>query len=154
MQRQPSPAAVAVLAAFCLVSYLYPAAAKPRREADSQALRELEEQWLHASDAATLERILAPDFIHVVPAAVFLTKPQHIAWFRQHPPPAGEQLRFERLEIRFYDQVGIVNGIVAAGGAPGKAPSRTAFTDVFAYRDGRWQAVNGQENRVEQTPPR
>jgi hypothetical protein len=25
---------------------------------------------------------------------------------------------------------------------------RTVFTDVFVWRDGRWQAVNAQENTV------
>jgi len=28
----------------------------------------------------------------------------------------------------------------------GQETSRGVFTDVFAYRDGRWQAVNAQEN--------
>jgi hypothetical protein len=34
----------------------------------------------------------------------------------------------------------------------GKELDRTMFTDVFVYRDGRWQAVNGQENGVRAAP--
>jgi hypothetical protein len=47
--------------------------------------------------------------------------------------------------------VGIVNGTVITSDGHGKEVDRTVFTDVFAYHDGRWQAVNAQENRVEKT---
>ena len=30
----------------------------------------------------------------------------------------------------------------------GKEMARNVFTDVFVYRDGCWQAVNGQETDV------
>jgi hypothetical protein len=39
--------------------------------------------------------------------------------------------------------VGIVNGVVVE--ADTGSPHKTLFTDVFAYRDGRWQAINAQE---------
>jgi hypothetical protein len=39
--------------------------------------------------------------------------------------------------------------MVAASDGGGKELDRSVFTDVFAYREGRWQAVNAQENRVE-----
>ena len=51
--------------------------------------------------------------------------------------------------------VGIVNGIVLTTDEQG--PSRTGanpeversiFTDVFVRRNGRWEAVNAQENAV------
>jgi hypothetical protein len=134
---------------LCLVGRLG-AADKPNRTADGQALRVLEEQWLRASDAGTLDRILAPDFVHVVPLDRFLTKQEHIEWFVNHPAPAGRNLRFDKLQIRFYGDVGIVNGTVVATDPGGKELDRTAFTDVFVYRDGRWQAVNAQENQVRQ----
>jgi hypothetical protein len=43
--------------------------------------------------------------------------------------------------------VGIVTGIVVSE-EPGKEAEKTIFTDVFAFRQGRWQAINAQENRV------
>jgi hypothetical protein len=39
--------------------------------------------------------------------------------------------------------------MVIASDSAGKELDRTIFTDVFVYREGRWQAVNAQENRVE-----
>jgi len=51
-----------------------------------------------------------------------------------------------------YGDVGIANGSVIATDASGKELDRTMFTDVFVYRDGRWQAINAQENSVRQMP--
>jgi hypothetical protein len=47
------------------------------------------------------------------------------------------------LHVRIYGNVGIVNGMVVEAGSG--APRKTLFTDVFACRDGKWQAVNAQE---------
>jgi len=103
-------------------------------------LIQLEDEWLHARDAATLERILAPDFIHVLPSGDLITKEQHIAWFRRHG--SNPDARLKSVRVRIYGDVAIVNGTVVA------KERETVFTDVFVKRDGRWQAVNAQENVV------
>lgn len=149
------------LAGFAVASVhlLSPAAASsaPHRdpERDRQALVGLENEWLkNEHDAAALERILAPDFVHPVPTGDFLTKAQHIYYSVKYPPPAGLKNRFENLNVRVYGDVGIVNGIVVTGDEHGQDVDRTIFTDVFVYREGRWQAVNAQENRVEKSQRR
>src|SRR2546426_11308068 len=81
-------------------------------ERDRQALIDLENVWLTADDARTLDRILASDFVHPVPTGDFLTKAQHIEWFTTHPRPSNLKPRFERLDIRLYGDVGIANGTV------------------------------------------
>jgi hypothetical protein len=58
------------------------------RTSDRATITQLENQWLHAKDAATLERILGPDFVHVIAADHFLTKQEQIDWFGKHPQPA------------------------------------------------------------------
>jgi hypothetical protein len=55
--------------------------------ADRQAIIALDELWLNAYDASTLDRILANDFRHPVVTGQFLTKQQHIDWMVAHPPP-------------------------------------------------------------------
>ncbi|HKW16540.1 MAG TPA: nuclear transport factor 2 family protein [Terriglobales bacterium] len=115
---------------------------------DRQAIIVLEQEWLHARDAATLNRILASDFVHVIPVDHFLTKQEHIDWVVQHPEPKDRHTRFDKLNVRLYGNVGIVNGSVIATDDSGKELDRTMFTDVFVFRDGRWQAVNAQENGV------
>jgi len=104
------------------------------------ALIQIENEWLHARDAATLERILAPDFVHVLPSGDFITKEQHIAWFKQHG--SNPDARFKDMRVRIYGSVAVVTGTVIA------KERETVFTDVFVQRDGRWQAVNAQENVV------
>jgi hypothetical protein len=121
---------------------------------DRQVLIALENEWLNGEhNAAALERILASDFVHPVATGDFLTKAQHIYYSTKYLPPANLKQRFDNLSVRLYGDIGIVNGIVITSDEHAKDVDRTIFTDVFAYRDGRWQAINGQENRVEKMPP-
>ena len=53
---------------------------------------------------------------------------------------------------RFYGDVAILNGSVIASDRSGKEIDRTMFTHVFVRRDGRWQAVNAQENALRPMP--
>src|SRR5437870_3375036 len=87
---------------------------------DRQTLIDLENEWLNANDAQTLDRILASDFVHPVFTGDFLTKAQHIDWFTKHPRPANLKSRFERLDIRLYGDFGIANGIVTTSDENGK----------------------------------
>jgi hypothetical protein len=123
---------------------------RPQRtaERDRQTLIALENEWLTATDAPTLDRILAADFVHPVPSGDFLTKTEHIEWFTKHRPPANLKFRFGKLDVRLYGDIGIANGSVSTSDENGKEIGRNVFTDVFAYRDGYWQAINGQETDV------
>jgi hypothetical protein len=115
---------------------------------DRLAVVALENQWLtHESDAAALDSILADDFSHPVGAGVILTKQQHIAWASTHPAPQGTRWAFDALGVRLYGDMAIANGVVRRTSPQGEE-QRSIFTDVFVYRDGRWQAVNAQENVV------
>src|SRR5262249_17367677 len=69
---------------------------------DQTAIRTLEQEWLQARDAATLDRILAPDFLHPVTSGELLTKDQHIAWVVGHPRPESTKVSFESLRVRLY----------------------------------------------------
>jgi len=113
-------------------------------ENSKQELLALENRWLQAQDdPAAVEGILAPDFLHVVPGEI-ITKDQQLQFLRDHP--AGGQhadKHFEDLHVRVYGEAGIVNGAVIAKTEHGER--KTLFTDVFAYRDGKWQAVSAQE---------
>jgi hypothetical protein len=112
-------------------------------ENSKQELIELENHWLQVeNDPAALESILAEDFLHVVPIGI-ITKSEQLSFMRQHPSTGQSSRHFEDLHVRAYGNIGIVNGVVVATTSQGT--QRTLFTDVFAYRDGRWQAVNAQE---------
>ena len=116
---------------------------------DRAALIALENEWLaNEHNAAVLERILASDFVHPLPTGDFVTKAQHIAFSSAHPPPANRKQHFDQMRVRVYGDAGIVNGVVVTTDEEGHEADRTVFTDVFVWRDGRWQAVNAQENAV------
>lgn len=113
-------------------------------EQSKQELLALENRWLQVEeDPVAVGSILAPDFLHVVPGAI-ITKDQHLEFLREHPAtgPRAEK-RFEDLHVRVYGGAGVVNGAVIKRTDHGER--KTMFTDVFAFRDGRWQAVSALE---------
>jgi hypothetical protein len=117
----------------------------PKSGEDSkQQLLALENRWLQVEDdPVALESILAPDFLHVVPGEI-ITKEQQLQFLRQHPAVGQRpEKHFEDLHVRVYGEAGIVNGAVIQTTQNGKR--KTLFTDVFARRDGKWQAVSAQE---------
>lgn len=137
--------ACAALAFFMLARSGVPRQPLKRDIDQRRALEALEQRWLEAEDdPAALETILADDFIHVLPAG-FVTKREQIDFMRAHPAPKdGTTRRFDDLRVRLFGTAGVVTGAVVATRADGTA-QKTLFTDVFAYRNGRWQAVNAQE---------
>jgi hypothetical protein len=143
--------AICLVYCFVVVCAAIPAFSQGVRDFDSDKvnLLALEHQWLHARDAATLDRILAADFVHPVPAGYFLSKDEHMKWFVKHLPPKRRKTRFDHLRVRVYGDTAIVNGMVIANDQLGTELDRSVFTDVFVYRGQHWQAVNAQENRLE-----
>jgi hypothetical protein len=137
---------------FLFLSAAYPESSRDP-DKDRQAIVAIEQEWLHAQDAATLGRILAFDFVHVIPVDHFLTKREHIDWVVHHPERKERHKKFDKLEVRLYGDTAIANGSVVATNAAGKEEDRTMFTDVFVFRDGRWQAVNAQENAIRPPQP-
>jgi Domain of unknown function (DUF4440) len=142
---------VRVVIAFASCALALTSCAGPKASPDlaqaKQELLKLEDQWLQGlQDAQVQERILADDFVHVLPMG-FITKKEQLDFLRSLKPPADNLSRhFEDLRVRIYGTAGIVNGIVVATDKSGGVVKKSVFTDVFAYRDGHWQAVNAQEN--------
>jgi len=143
---------ISLVAVLGFLTLLSPGTVATRdRAQDEELLLSLETQWLHARDAGTLDRILASEFVHIAPGGYVLNKAEHIAWFEKHTPPADREVKLEHVSIRVYGDTGIVNGFVVNIDSQGNGGRRTAFTDVFVFRDGRWQAVNAQEDLVDPT---
>ena len=115
-------------------------------EKAKEELLELENHWLQVEDdPEALEPILADDFLHVVAAGI-ITKKEQLDFMRKHPARQKGARHFEDMHVRSYGNVGIVNGMVVA--VTDEGTEKTLFTDVFAYRDGKWQAVSAQELAV------
>jgi ketosteroid isomerase-like protein len=117
-------------------------------KSDRQTLIALENEWLSEGTPTNMERILAPDFVHPLPCGRFLTRSEQIVWAAKRKQTTWPKHHFAELRVRLYGDAGIVNGIVVATGKSGQVMHKTVFTDVFVRRNGRWQAVNAQENLV------
>jgi Domain of unknown function (DUF4440) len=134
------------LALVFILSLLSTASLPARAGEDDaqQTLLQLERRWLEKEDDPdALETILANDFVHVLPLG-FVTKAEQLRYMRTHAVPESGARHFEDLRVRIYGSAGVVTGIVVATG-PDRKARKTVFTDVFAYRDGTWRAVNAQE---------
>jgi len=119
----------------------------PKSDEDSkQELLALENRWLQVeNDPVGFEGILAPDFLARCPGGKYHEGPHTFSFLREHP--AGGQ----RPEKHF--------GRSACKGFTVKQElgewcrdrndrawrAQDLFTDVFACRDGKWQAVSAQE---------
>jgi ketosteroid isomerase-like protein len=112
-------------------------------------LEELEKRWLAAAnDAEALKVILAEDFVLVSPEGP-IGKEQWITQVKQHRAAArNESRRFDDLRVRIYGEVAVVNGTIVGTNLSRNTTDKMAFTDVFTYRDGRWQAVNSQQTAM------
>jgi hypothetical protein len=75
----------------------------------------------------------------------FISKREQIDYLRKHPRSSRSTKHFDELRVRIYGSAAIANGIVSELPEGGTAPQKTVFTDVFAKRQGVWQAVNAQE---------
>ncbi len=125
---------------------------QPAKEDAHDVIIELENRWMAgASDPEELRSTLADDFVHVLPMG-FVSKNEQIGYVREHPGSPGQIKHFEELRVRIFSRVAVANGIVVANNGNGRI-ERTIFSDVFAYRNGKWQAVNAQETPAE-SPPR
>jgi hypothetical protein len=129
-------------------------AATPKRSvpSDRQAIVALENQWIDARDAGTLDRVLADDFVHPFYTGDIINKAQTIDWLMKHLRPANLHARFARLDVRLFGDVGQAYGAVSVTDDSGREVRRSVFTDAFVYRSGRWQAVSAQETVVAVEP--
>lgn len=121
------------------------------QRSDSAAIAAIEHDWLaNEHDSTTLDRVLAPDFVHALASGQFITKSEHIDYMVRHPSARDEERRFERLDVRLVSGVAIATGIVVTNNEG--THRRFVFTDVFARRAGRWRAVAAQETMVVAPP--
>jgi Domain of unknown function (DUF4440) len=145
-------------ARFCVLSIVcviisISSSASPRTQSQPQTQSQkmeqevtaVEQRWLENEDRPeVVQSILADDFVHVLPVG-FISKEDQLAFLRKHPNALPGSKHFEELRVRIYGEVAIATGIVSTVRDPANKANRTAFTDVFVRREGKWLAVNAQE---------
>jgi hypothetical protein len=69
---------------------------------------------------------------------------QELLTLENHPRNGQlAEKHFEDLHVRVFGEAAVVNGAVIETTEHGER--KALFTDAFAFRDGRWQAVSAQE---------
>jgi ketosteroid isomerase-like protein len=113
-----------------------------------EQIKKLEEEWAAAyikGDAAALGRILADDYTLTDENGSLSNKAQAIQALASGDT-TFESIKFDDLKVRVYGAFAIVTGgeIITVRADGMSETSTFRFTDVFALRGGRWQAISSQ----------
>jgi ketosteroid isomerase-like protein len=115
---------------------------QPKTEA---ALIELEQNWaaaLSRKDAAAVGCMVADEFEDADVDGSLHARSQMLAHIPNRKPGTNH---LSEMRAHVEGNSGFTRGLATLVDASGKVVARVRFTDVFTYRDGRWQALAGHE---------
>ena len=118
---------------------------QPKTEA---ALIELENSWADAlsrKDVDAVSCLVAAEFEEVDVDGQLKTRGEMLGHIPQRKPGTN---RLSEMRAHVEGNSGFTSGLAELVDASGKVVARVRFTDVFTYRDGRWQALAGHETLV------
>ena len=112
---------------------------------DGNVLAQIEQSWavaLEVHDADAVGCILAEEFQDADPSGKLYNRAETLAQIPHRRP--GKNILSE-LTPHVFGDFGYIRGLATLVNGEGKTIARVRFTDVYVYRDQRWQAVAGQE---------
>jgi hypothetical protein len=140
---------IVVLASLAGFVVLASAASCPAGQArDQKVLLEQEEKWAKAldhNDVHAVGCLLGEEFQDADVNGQVHNRAEALA--RAAQPRHGTN-RLEEMHAHTYGDAGYVRGLNRVVNANGEVVATVRFTDVFVYRERRWQAVAGQETMV------
>jgi ketosteroid isomerase-like protein len=113
---------------------------------DPATLVQIEQVWLRAQeqhDMAALSCILADEFEEAAFDGTLIDRRTTLA---NAATPSTVHFELSDLHAQAYGDFAYVRGIGGIRTEDGKFHRKNRFTDVFVYRDGRWQCVAGHES--------
>ncbi len=118
------------------------------READARREIEAGERaWGQAfvrGDVATVDRLLADDFVGVSPRGETYSKAEMLKELATAPRETSD--RIDGLTIRLYGDTAVTQAREHVVGPPPELkPSETVFTDTWVRRGGRWRIVAAED---------
>ena len=124
-------------------------------ERAKQALMQLERDIGKAnidSDYAFFDRVEAEEFVFTDAGGALTNKKQDLEGLKQTPNPEVKLMAYDvdDMNVRLYDKTAVVTGRVTTKRlVKGQTMiSQSRFTDVFVWREGRWQIVAGHASRI------
>jgi hypothetical protein len=118
----------------------------------AETLAQIERAWANAleqRDTAALGCILGEEFQDVDPEGAIVDRLATLSKAANHRPVHHD---LQELSGRVYGDFGYIRGLATAVDAQGKIVARVRFTDIYVYRDRRWQAVAAHESMLPETP--
>jgi ketosteroid isomerase-like protein len=119
---------------------------------DGNALVQAEQVWakaLEQRDPAALGCLLAAEFEDAGPDGTLQDRDATLAKAGKHQPVHHE---LTEMHAQVHGDFGYIRGLATAVGAQGEVLARVRFTDIYVYRDGRWQVVAAHESMLAGTP--
>jgi ketosteroid isomerase-like protein len=119
---------------------------------DETVLVQMEQNWAKAlenRDTAALACILADEFEDADPEGKLSDRASTLAKAALHE---AVHHQLSEMHAHVAGELGYIRGLATAVDAEGRVVARVRFTDIYAYRDGRWQAVAGHESMVTGNP--
>jgi ketosteroid isomerase-like protein len=110
------------------------------------ALEQAEQTWAQAleqRDAATLGCLLADEFEDADPSGKLTDRAATLAGVATRRAGHNE---LSELKAHVHGDVGYIRGKATAIDGQGKVVARVRFTDIYVYREGRWQCVAAHES--------
>ena len=119
----------------------------PKNQPKTEAvLIEIEQNWAQAlsrKDADTVACMVSDEFEDTDVDGSLHTRAQTLEHIPNRKPGVNH---LSELRAHVEGNMGFTRGLATLVDASGKVVARVRFTDVFIYRDGRWQALVGQES--------
>ncbi|MGA3088679.1 MAG: nuclear transport factor 2 family protein [Terriglobales bacterium] len=118
---------------------------QPKTEA---ALIEVEQSWaaaLSRKDAEAVACLVADEFEDADVDGSLLSRGQMLEHIPNRKPGVNH---LSEMRAHVEGDSGFTRGLATLVDSSGKVVARVRFTDVFTYREGRWQALAGQESLV------
>ena len=135
-----------LLAVFLALALPTLAADCPHNQAKTEAvLIELEQNWaaaLSRKDAGAVACMVADEFEDADVDGSLHTRSQMLEHIPNRKPGTNH---LSEMRAHVDGNAAFVRGLNTVIDASGKTVSCVRFTDIFTYRDGRWQALAGQE---------
>ncbi len=146
---------VVALAAIASAVVVASVSTQRRGAGDEKGIRDLEQRLAAAwvkGDRPFIERLLADDWTVIDPAGRVLTKPQVLEETFASSERRIEAMVIDDVKVRLLGETAVATGRTQATGSyrGQRATVTLRFTDVFYFRDGRWQIVASHGTTVAQ----
>jgi hypothetical protein len=134
------------LLALCPIALAAPCPTNQTK--DANALVQSEWTWakaLEEHDSAGLSCLLAAEFEDAGPDGTLQDRDTTLAKAAKHPFVHHE---LTEMQPHVRGDFGYIRGLATAVDAQGNVLAKVRFTDIYVYRDGRWQAVAAHESML------